>query len=212
MSDEQLVNKPRRRNTKERIVDEAEVLATLHGIEHLKLQDVADKIGIKLPSVYAHFSGREDILAAMSARINKGMAQFYLIKPGELPADTLHRSAQEILTFLGENPAYYRLMLRDYSVPLGYDPLNHRAAVNQNFSLPHEIQELHSRIQSLLEKIQTAPSDFRAKDYSASVHGYILMSLSWLPTQANEDGKVFVDFASLSANLKTLVARLIKNI
>ena len=113
MSEDLNVNKPRRRNTKEKIIDEAESLAALHGIEHLKLQDVADKIGIKLPSVYAHFSGREDILAAMGSRISKGISQLYIAKPGEAPIETLKRSAQDLLKFLGEHPAYFRLMPPD---------------------------------------------------------------------------------------------------
>lgn len=209
MSNEQLVSKPRRRNTKERIVDEAEALATLHGIEHLKLQDVADKIGIKLPSVYAHFSGREDILAAISSRINKGMASFYLASSEQSAVDCLHLGAQQMLSFLGDNPAYFRLMLRDYSVPLGYDPMNHRTAINQNCSLPQEIQALHNRIQSLLNKVPNFPGDFKAQDFSASVHGFVLLGLSWLPTQTNEQEVAFVDYSELKPKLRVLVSSLV---
>ncbi|MCG8673518.1 MAG: TetR/AcrR family transcriptional regulator, partial [Pseudomonadales bacterium] len=124
MVEENSIATPRRRNTKERIIDEAEKLASIHGIEHLKLQDVADKIGIKLPSVYAHFSGREDILAAMGSRINRAFTQMFQPKAGEASKESLRRSAVELAEFLGTNPAYFRLMLRDLSVPLGYDPLN----------------------------------------------------------------------------------------
>ena len=209
MSNEQMATKPRRRNTKERIVDEAEALATLHGIEHLKLQDVADKIGIKLPSVYAHFSGREDILAAISNRINKGMASFYLPSSDQTPVDSLQLGAQQMLSFLGDNPANFRLMLRAYSVPLGYDPMNHRSAVNQNCSLPQEIQALHQRIQALLNKVTDFSADFKAQDFSASVHGFILLGLSWLPTKTNEQETAYVDYAELKPKLRHLVTSLV---
>ena len=210
MADDIQINKPRRRNTKEKIIDEAEALAALHGIEHLKLQDVADKIGIKLPSVYAHFGGREDILAAMGSRISKGLSQLYLAKPGESALETLHRGAREMLIFLGDHPAYFRLMLRDQSVPLGYDPLNHRAAVNQNFSLPPEIADLHLRIQGLIDQCCGENDPLRAEDFTACIHGFLLMRLSWLPTRNDEAGNVFIDYQPMQSTLEAIVNRLLK--
>lgn len=209
MADDIQINKPRRRNTKEKIIDEAEALAALHGIEHLKLQDVADKIGIKLPSVYAHFSGREDILAAMGGRISKGFTQLYVAKPGESPIETLKRGAQEMLMFLGDHPAYFRLMLRDQSVPLGYDPLNHRAAVNQNFSLPSEINDMHSRVQSLIDRHCGDDTKITAADFTACLHGFMLMRLSWLPTRNNENGDVFIEYQSMQSTVDTIINRLL---
>ena len=210
MVDDTQVSKPKRRNTKEKIIDEAEALAALHGIEHLKLQDVADKIGIKLPSVYAHFSGREDILAAMGSRISKKMGQLYLSKPGESPLDTLKHGTIELLEFLGEHPAYFRLMLRDYSVPLGYDPLNHRALVNQPFALPQDVSELHSRIQSLIDR-HNPVANLSAMDFAATVHGYLLVRLGWLSTRVDESGHVSVDYPSLKLIMNTMVTRLLSS-
>jgi len=210
MADDIQISKPRRRNTKEKIIDEAEALAALHGIEHLKLQDVADKIGIKLPSVYAHFSGREDILAAMGGRISKGVSQLYSVRQGESPLETLLRGAKDMLAFLGERPAYFRLMLRDMSVPLGYDPLNHRAAVNQNFSLPAEIGDLHHRIQTLLDRHFSGENNrIGGADFTACLHGFILMRLSWLPTRTDDTGKVFVEYQPLQATIDDMIRRLL---
>ena len=209
MADDLQVNKPRRRNTKERIIDEAESLAALHGIEHLKLQDVADKIGIKLPSVYAHFSGREDILTAMGARISKGMSQLYQSKPGESPLESLKQGAQDMLTFLGEHPAYFRLMLRDHSVPLGYDPLNHRAAVNQNFALPNEIRDMHNRVQGLIDRCVSENNKLSALDFTTCVHGFLLMRLSWLPTRNDEEGQVSIAYEEYRDTLDNIINRLL---
>lgn len=210
MADEFQVNKPRRRNTKEKIIDEAEALAALHGIEHLKLQDVADKIGIKLPSVYAHFSGREDILAAMGARISKGFSQLYVARPGESAIETLKRGAQDMLAFLGEHPAYFRLMLRDHSVPLGYDPLNHRAAVNQNLGLPSEIQDMLVRLQALIDRCSGDNAKLQAVDFAACIHGFLLMRLSWLPTRNDEEGNVFIEYQPLQSTLDAIINRLLE--
>lgn len=209
MSEDLALNKPRRRNTKEKIIDEAESLAALHGIEHLKLQDVADKIGIKLPSVYAHFSGREDILTAMGSRISKGIGQLYIAKPGEAPIETLKRSAQDLLKFLGEHPAYFRLMLRDHSVPMGYDPLNHRAAVNQNFALPTDMREMLARLQHLIDKCSKDGVKLSAEDFAGCVHGFMLVRLSWLPTRVSEDGHVYVDHVQLQSTIDQIINRLL---
>ena len=209
MSEDLNFNKPRRRNTKEKIIDEAESLAALHGIEHLKLQDVADKIGIKLPSVYAHFSGREDILSAMGARISKGISQLYIPRSGEAPIESLKRSAQDLLKFLGEHPAYFRLMLRDHSVPMGYDPLNHRAAVNQNFALPGDIREMLNRLQNLIDKSCKEGVHLSAEDFAGCVHGFMLVRLSWLPTRVDEEGHVFVEHTLLQSTLDQIINRLL---
>ncbi|NPU94238.1 MAG: TetR/AcrR family transcriptional regulator [Gammaproteobacteria bacterium] len=209
MSEDLALNKPRRRNTKEKIIDEAESLAALHGIEHLKLQDVADKIGIKLPSVYAHFSGREDILAAMGARISKGIGQLYIARTGETPIETLKRSAQDLLKMLGEHPAYFRLMLRDHSVPMGYDPLNHRAAVNQNFALPNDMRDMLVRLQHLIDKACKDGVKLSAEDFAGCVHGFMLVRLSWLPTRVSEDGHVYVDHTLLQSTLDQIINRLL---
>ncbi len=209
MSEDLALNKPRRRNTKEKIIDEAESLAALHGIEHLKLQDVADKIGIKLPSVYAHFSGREDILTAMGSRISKGIGQLYIAKSGEAPIETLKRSAQDLLKFLGEHPAYFRLMLRDHSVPMGYDPLNHRAAVNQNFALPTDMREMLTRLQNLIDKTCKEGVKLSAEDFAGCVHGFMLVRLSWLPTRVNEEGHVYVEHSQLQSTVDQIINRLL---
>lgn len=180
MTEDQSTARPRRRNTKERIIDEAEALAAIHGIEHLKLQEVADKIGIKLPSVYAHFSGREDILAAMGARINSAFTGFYVARPGESACNTLMRGVRELAEFLVGNPAYFRLILRDLSVPLGYDATNRRYSMHASGQLPTEMAQLLGRLDALLHKAAREENtrEVSAMEFMSAVHGAALMRLS----------------------------------
>lgn len=176
-------SKPRRRNTKERIIDEAESLAAFHGIEHLKLQDVADKIGIKLPSVYAHFSGREDILSAMSARVHRSLTQLFLHKAQESPRNILRRGSEDLATLFYRHPSYFRLMLRDLSVPLGYDPVNRRYSPNHGQSIAPEMKDLIERVRRQLEQIETSGQlTLSAERYVASILGALLVRLSWRET------------------------------
>ena len=212
MVEENPIATPRRRNTKERIIDEAEKLASIHGIEHLKLQDVADKIGIKLPSVYAHFSGREDILAAMGSRINRAFTQMFLPKAGESPAEGLKRGAGELTAFLGNNPAYFRLMLRDLSVPLGYDPINRRFTLSHGNSIPVELKEMQERIRKMLEQGQQtgAIKPIEAQSFLSTLIGTLLVKLSWVDLPpANDNEEKSIDIEPVQAYVADMVTRLL---
>jgi len=48
--------------TKERIRREAMRLFVGHGVSAVSMRDIADAVGIKAPSLYAHFKGREELL------------------------------------------------------------------------------------------------------------------------------------------------------
>ncbi len=212
MVEENQIATPRRRNTKERIIDEAEKLASIHGIEHLKLQDVADRIGIKLPSVYAHFSGREDILAAMGSRINRSFTQMFHAKAGEAPKEALRRSAEELAQFLGNNPAYFRLMLRDLSVPLGYDPINRRFTLTHGNSIPLELKDMQERIRKLIEQLYLGTEGaIDAENFLSSIIGTLLVKLSWSdkpPT--NDQVEKVINMEPVHAYINNLVDRLLK--
>lgn len=51
--------------TKERILDEALTLFAQNGYDGTGVEQIAKKVGIKAPSLYKHFKGKEDILNAL---------------------------------------------------------------------------------------------------------------------------------------------------
>lgn len=51
--------------TKDRILDEALSLFSENGYAGTGVEQIADKVGIKAPSLYKHFKGKEDILNAL---------------------------------------------------------------------------------------------------------------------------------------------------
>ena len=51
--------------TKERISDEALTLFSENGYDGTSVEQIAEKVGIKAPSLYKHFKGKEDILNAL---------------------------------------------------------------------------------------------------------------------------------------------------
>ena len=52
-------------STKERILQEALTLFAENGYDGTGVEQIAEKVGIKAPSLYKHFKGKEDILNAL---------------------------------------------------------------------------------------------------------------------------------------------------
>ena len=52
-------------STKDRILDEALTLFSENGYDGTSVEQIAEKVGIKAPSLSKHFKGKEDILNAI---------------------------------------------------------------------------------------------------------------------------------------------------
>ena len=52
-------------STKDRILDEALALFAENGYDGTGVEQIAEKVGIKAPSLYKHFKGKEDIMTAL---------------------------------------------------------------------------------------------------------------------------------------------------
>ena len=51
--------------SKERIKREAMRLFVEHGVDAVSMRDIADAVGMKAPSLYAHFRSREDLIGEL---------------------------------------------------------------------------------------------------------------------------------------------------
>ena len=51
---------------KERIKREAMRLFVEHGVDAVSMRDIADAVGMKAPSLYAHFRSREDLIGDLA--------------------------------------------------------------------------------------------------------------------------------------------------
>ena len=52
-------------STKERILEEALTLFAENGYDGTSVEEIAKHVGIKAPSLYKHYKGKEDILNAL---------------------------------------------------------------------------------------------------------------------------------------------------
>jgi AcrR family transcriptional regulator len=111
----------RREATVTEILDAAWELARTQGLAGLSLRELAQKIGMRPPSLYWYFNSKHAIYDAMFAQGNRQL----LARMGELdwPKDAksiLRLAARKFVEFSVENPERYQLLFQR-TIP-GFEP------------------------------------------------------------------------------------------
>lgn len=166
--------KRRNQDTREEILRAAEQIIARKGMEGFQLKEVATQVGIKPPSIFAHFAGREAIAQAVSERLLEGIAGIISIEKGEDPTDSLRRWVRDLVAYFYQNPAHIRIALRD----LG-------RVGSPDFSSFESTQQLMLRIrvqaETLLRDGQNAGAfrEVRPSALVAQLYGAIISNLAW---------------------------------
>ena len=63
--------------TRDKILDEALTLFAENGYDGTSVEEIAEKVGLKAPSLYNHFKGKEDILNALSELAEARYEEFF---------------------------------------------------------------------------------------------------------------------------------------
>lgn len=111
--------KPRNKkdvSTREQILVVAEDLIARHGMDGFQLKDVAEQVGIRPPSIFAHFRGRDGVAQAVAERFSEGFASRVTLQEGEDPAATIRRWVRDVVRYYIDNPAHIRLTFRDLAM------------------------------------------------------------------------------------------------
>lgn len=99
--------------TAERILDAAEVLFSERGYAGTTLRDVAASVGIRIPSLYNHFTSKDSLYAAVLERVTGPVVELLsgLVAPdrGADDRDT-HRVIEQIMDLLSKRPTLPRLL------------------------------------------------------------------------------------------------------
>lgn len=108
---------PRRgsENTRERILLEAERLIALQGVDGLRLQDIAEAVGIRPPSVFAHFKGLPAIIETVFRRVLEDLDAAIATDPNTPPQEAIETLCTSVVDFLAQDPAHVRLMLQQFA-------------------------------------------------------------------------------------------------
>ncbi len=102
----------------ERIIDTAQQLFGLHGVEKTTMQEIADELRISKASLYYYFPDKESLYAAV---IRKEQLEFIRILEADLmviddPADSLRKYALARLTYFRKLMNLSRIRLESYSM------------------------------------------------------------------------------------------------
>jgi AcrR family transcriptional regulator len=98
--------------TAERILDTAERLFAERGYAGTHLRDVAEAAGLRIPSLYNHFAGKDALYAAV---LERGIAPVLeaLSESIEQPDADRGRFAEKMLAILGQRPNLARLVMHE---------------------------------------------------------------------------------------------------
>jgi AcrR family transcriptional regulator len=112
MPDQRVRERPRS-DTRERILNVGEDLIAQYGMEGFQLKDVAERIGIRPPSIFAHFAGRDAIAQAIAERMLLRIRDLLVAGEDEDPEEVTVRWVRGLVAYMVTNTAHLRIFLRD---------------------------------------------------------------------------------------------------
>jgi AcrR family transcriptional regulator len=101
--------------TAARILDAAEDLFAEHGYHGTTLRDVANRVGLRIPSLYNHFASKDALYAAVLARGIGPVVELLseLARAPEAERNDPRRVIEPIMRLLAERPRLPRLVLHE---------------------------------------------------------------------------------------------------
>jgi AcrR family transcriptional regulator len=107
-------------DTAERILAAVKDLIAVEGVDALRLADVSAKLGISAPAIYAHFpGGRGELIDRVAQEGVRAMESFFPRTGGPALTELL-QGVSGMVRFYAANRAFLRIMLLDFSSPLGH--------------------------------------------------------------------------------------------
>ena len=136
--------------TRDLIIDEAERIIAEHGMDGLKMDEIASILGIQRPSLYTHFNGRNGILTAIAERALCQLSVHFQDDNSPDPTSTIAKGVRELVNFLDQHKAYARLLARDFSTPGGLPAVNAILGPPATTTTPALLRPLYGRLDSII--------------------------------------------------------------
>jgi AcrR family transcriptional regulator len=198
-------------STKERILDEAERLIAKHGLDDLRLRDIADAIGIRVPSIYGHFESRDAVRYGVVERYVADSADLFSFDPEQDPVEALRAGIHAYVNLLVTRPAFVRLELRDLEKPDGWHELNVAFAAEPADLESGPVAPMYARVGAILAEGRRR-RDFRDISFVTfwrALIGVCLASLTWPDESALRDGASSPAMQALIAEIETTLFRVV---
>ncbi|WP_319410959.1 TetR/AcrR family transcriptional regulator [uncultured Cohaesibacter sp.] len=158
-----------KRNTREVILEIAEQEIAVNGVEGFRLKDVAEKVGIQLPSLYAHFAGRKELLEALTDEFLGKLYALYKELSALPPREALLASADRTIDLYLAKRGYARLLLYDFPAP------------NKNSILANSEDKIIEIVNLIEETIQRGVAEKTVRNISAELFLSFRLGLTLFP-------------------------------
>jgi AcrR family transcriptional regulator len=160
------------------------------GVAGLSLQDVADAVGVKTPSLYNHISGRKDLLRAVVERTFRGLFAAYqpaLLAEGLSPEECLKRIFRLHREYAHAHPNAYTLAYSTRDPEMRADPV--------------ELEQQAIAVQQVMAQVSGEGQSLPAlRGALALVHGFVTLELREQLQRGGDLGAAFE--ASVEAYLR----------
>ena len=192
-------------NKKEEIIYATLELAAEYGLKSLSMTQIAEKVGIKKPSLYNHFESKETLI--------KEMYQFIREKAKEgIPLDNIDYSAylekynaKEILT---QSVLSYKKMVTDEKMYNFYKVIYSERTINSDAAqiLVEETKKMIAATKNLFyvlqknNKINIDNIDVAAMSFAMTIHSLIDYELDCKKTNENFDEKMIQNYIEWFCN------------
>jgi len=205
--------KPSDTSTRERILDEAERLIGIHGYDSLRLRDIAEPIGIRVPSIYGHFDGRDALLAALAERYIESLRELFPYDGESDPTKALVDGVRKLVRHLAAHPSYTRLKLRDLESPDGMPDINWAAGGTPAENLRKgPLAAMFQRVEVMLAR-GLERGDFRKIEFVnfwSVIIGTTLMRLTWPSQDVLQGRSSSADLEKIVRDIEDLALRLVQ--
>lgn len=172
---------PRRRRTIDALLRAAQEIVAERSIENVTVEEIADRAGVAVGSIYNHFGSKAGLHAAVVQRALDVDRRFmdHAYTPHRDPVEQLYAAAEEYLRFYLENPAYFRMLA------FPNDPGQYRAGQELADRLA---QSVHQQNRRMVDAISRAVDDGTVRPVDPEAVATVLwsawngiISLGWRP-------------------------------
>lgn len=164
-----------RTSTREAILTAASELFDLQGVQSVTTRQIAERVGISQPSIYAHFSSMQEIQDEVSARVFSLLEEATATE-GDDPQAQLLRAIRGYFDFgLGHPEAYRIAFMIDH-------PGVETAESKEFASLDHPGPRAYARFTSIMARVRPdlAPEalELRTQSLWACLHGLVALMIA----------------------------------
>jgi len=200
----------RRGKTAAQIIDAAEKIIAEKGFDQFRLQDIADAIGIKQPSIYNHFAGRKALLSELSMKAIKGQVELFKVDEAIIdPFAELLKGSKRLTSFLASHIVYVRLLLLDLSASTGLPEFN-AVLGHPGETVAASLAPMIERLDKILKKgvSNGVFRDVNTSDFYHLIYGTSLVHLALIrPFPSPQESPM--EFVEVVQNLQTKIEELI---